>query len=145
MTVLRAFRFHHPLFDAPAAAGEAVGLALDVRGHADMVEGDLAIRQALLLLLSTTPGERVMRPRYGCELYRLTFAVNDATTEGLAMHYVRRAIETWEPRVELLRVDAQRAVERPGHLQIFVEYRVRRSQRVGELALGLSLFGEAEP
>ena len=67
-----------------------------------MVEDDASIRQSLLLLLSTSPGERVMRPDYGCSLRRLVFAPNDDTTAGLAIHYVRQAVERWEPRVEIL-------------------------------------------
>jgi len=41
---------------------EGIGLT---GGRTDMVEGDAAVRQAIFLLLSTTPGERVMRPDYG--------------------------------------------------------------------------------
>ena len=53
-----------------------------------MIAGDAAIRQSIILLLTTTPGERVMRPDYGCPLHRLMFQPNDATTAGLAIHYV---------------------------------------------------------
>ena len=70
--------------------------------------GDEAVRQSILLLLSTIPGERVMRPTYGCHLHRLVFWPNDDTTAGLAIHYVRRAVERFEPRVEVIRVDATR-------------------------------------
>ena len=41
-----------------------------------------------------------MRPGYGCHLFRLAFAPNDDTTAGLAIHYVRQALERWEPRIE---------------------------------------------
>ena len=56
-----------------------------------------AVRQALFLLLSTTPGERLMRPGYGSRLHRLVFAPNDDTTAGLAIHYVRQAIAAGSP------------------------------------------------
>ena len=56
------------------------------------VEGDDAVRQAILLLLTTRPGERVMRRTYGSLLHRLVFAPNDDTTAGLAIHYVRQAL-----------------------------------------------------
>jgi len=83
----RAWRFLHPDFDPGAS-----GLQLSPRGALALVEDEEAVRQALLLLLTTTPGERVMRPDYGCELARLVFAPNDDTTAGLAIHYVRRAV-----------------------------------------------------
>ena len=69
---------------------------------------EASVRQAILLLLSTRPGERVMRPTYGCDLHRLVFSPNDDTTAGLAIHYVRQALERWEPRIEVIRLDAGR-------------------------------------
>jgi phage baseplate assembly protein W len=90
-----------------------------------MVDGVGAVRQSILLLLSTRPGERVMRPEYGCDLYRLVFEPNDATTAGLAIHYVRTSIARWEPRVEILRLDAGAAVDDPCRLDIVLDYRVR--------------------
>ena len=52
----------------------------------------LAVRQSILMLLSTRPGERVMPPDYGCPIHRLVFSPNDATTAGLAIHYVRHSL-----------------------------------------------------
>lgn len=111
-------------------------------GHLEMVEGDASIRQAILLLLSTTPGERVMRPEYGCELQKVLFAPNDASTAGLAMHYVRKAVRRWEPRVDVVRVDAAANPERPEQLDIILEYRVRASQRTESLRYSVNLQGE---
>lgn len=94
---------------APAETG-AAGLQLSARGGIDMIEGNTSIRQAILILLFTIPGERVMRPDYGCELHRLIFSPNDDTTAGLAIHYIRRAIEQWEPRVDIVSLDAGRGL-----------------------------------
>ena len=55
---------------------------------------------------SPVPASVVMRPQYGSLLHRLVFAPDDATTAGLAIHYVRQALVRWEPRVEVLDVDA---------------------------------------
>jgi uncharacterized protein len=118
----RAWRFVHPDFDGHALAG---GLQLAPTGRVDMVEGAAAVRQSLLLLLSTRPGERVMRPTYGCNLHRLVFEPNDATTAGMAIHYVRQAVQRWEPRVEILHLDAGPHPEDPSRLDIVLEYRVR--------------------
>ncbi len=96
-------------------------------GALAMVDGDEAIRQALILLLSTTPGERLMRPEYGSHLHRLVFAPNDDTTAGLAIHYVRQALPRWEPRVDVLHLDAGPDPERPEWLVIDLRYRVRAS------------------
>ena len=132
----RAWRFLHPDLDVPEMVA---GLQISSSGGVDMVDGSRSVRQALLLLLSTRPGERVMRPNYGCYLHRLVFSPNDAATAGLAIHYVRRAIERWEPRVEILALDAGQNPERPELLDVFLEYRVRATQRVEQLAFSVNL------
>jgi hypothetical protein len=136
----RAFRFIGAGFDA--AAG---GLATTAAGGVAMVDGDDSVRQAILLLLSTTPGERLMRPRYGSHLHRLVFAPNDHTTAGLAIHYVRQALERWEPRVEVLDVDAGADPDEPSRLNIALRYRVRATLAAGELRYPLDLGSGTTP
>jgi hypothetical protein len=132
----RAWRFLHPDLDVPEPVA---GLQIAPQGNVEMVADGASVRQAILLLLSTVPGERVMRPEYGCELYRLVFSPNDGSTAGLAIHYVRRALERWEPRVEIIELDAGRNPSRPELLDIFLTYRVHASQRAEELTLTLNL------
>ncbi len=134
----RAWRFNHPDFARP---GERPGLGLSSRGGIDMVQDDESVRQAIFLLLTTRPGERIMRPDYGCELFRLAFWPNDDTTAGLAIHYVQQAISLWEPRIDVVHLDAQRDPERPERLDVMLEYRVRATQRVQQLALPLTVGG----
>ncbi|WP_347329660.1 GPW/gp25 family protein [Marinimicrobium locisalis] len=118
------------------------GPTLNPRGGIATVEGVEAVRQSILLLLATRPGERVMRPDYGCWLHRLVFAPNDAGTAGLAMHYIRQAVERWEPRAQITHLIAGAdltGVPDPGMLQIFLEFRVRRDGHKDQLALGYAL------
>ena len=137
----RAWRFVHPDFDFRE---NFAGLRISNRGGIDMVEEHASVRQALLLLLSTRPGERVMRPTYGCNLHRLMFSPNDETTAGLAIHYVRQAITRWEPRVEILRIDAVRSPEvvSSARLELVFEYRVLSTQRADRLTFPFDLMGE---
>jgi uncharacterized protein len=134
----RAFRFVGAGFEAGG------GLAVTSSGGIAMVDGDQAVRQALLLLLSTMPGERVMRPGYGSRLHRLVFAPNDDTTAGLAIHYVRDAIRRWEPRVEVVDVDAGADPDAPWRLLIRLDYRVRASLATGALTFSVDLQPEDE-
>jgi phage baseplate assembly protein W len=136
----RAWGFVHPDFDA--AEGQP-GLRVSPRGGAAMVSGAAAVRQSVLILLSTRPGERVMRPRYGCDLNRLVFSPNDATTAGLAIHYVRQALLRWEPRIEILGLDAGPGETDPGRLDIVLEYRVRSLNRPDRLIYPFDLTGTA--
>ena len=136
----RAFRFVHP----DVEPGDTSGLSIAPTGGVAMAEEHASVRQAILLLLSTIPGERVMRPDYGCDLYRLMFSPNDDSTAGLAIHYVRRALRQWEPRIDVLTVDAGRDDAVPGNLNILLRYRVRATQRVEEFNLPIDLAGAVD-
>jgi len=135
----RAWRFLHPHFDI---GPEFAGFQITGSGGIEMIEEEGSVRQAILMLLSTRPGERVMRPDYGCDLHRLIFSPNDATTAGLAIHYVRQALERWEPRILILRVDADPDDGYPERLNILVEYRLRTSRHRDGLAVSVNLQGE---
>lgn len=118
------------------------GLKLSALGGVQLVKGaEAVVRQSIGMLLRTRPGERVMRPRYGCDLHRLCFAPNDATTAGLAIHYVSQALRRWEPRIEITRLDANRHRENPEILVIELEYQVRASRHVDSMALHVNLAG----
>jgi len=124
MTQLLGLRFAVPAFDAP----DRLGFIVRPDGRPDAVVGLRATRQSILLLLSTVPGERVMRPEYGCRIHELAFAPNDDTTAGLAMHFVRRAVERWVPSAEVVAVDAHRdeaAGSSDGTLVVRLDYRHR--------------------
>jgi Bacteriophage baseplate protein W len=134
----RAWRFLYPGLDA---SDEFAGLCLTPRGRIEMVQEGDSVRQSILLLISTIPGERIMRPDYGCLIHRLMFSPNDDTTAGLAIFYVRRALEQWEPRIDILGLDATRNAVNPERLDIHLQYRVRATRRVESLALAFDVTG----
>ncbi len=139
----RSWRFvlpELPVKDVPRPWLSA-GLQVTPTGRIAMVEEDESVRQAILMLIETVPGERVMRPDYGCSLNRLVFGPNDETTAGLAIHYVRIALDRWEPRIDILGLDAQQDPDKPGQLDIVLDYRVRASRRVDQLRLPVDLAG----
>jgi phage baseplate assembly protein W len=133
----RAIRFVYPQRGSEGGAG----FILSPSGRLETVEDDRAIRQAIILLLSTRPGERVMRPTYGCSLHRLVFAPNDDTTAGLAIHHVRQALQRWEKRIVILKLDATRDPEVPERLSIMLQYRVRSTQQESQLQFPIDLSG----
>jgi len=115
------------------------GLVTSATGRVALIHGDESIRQAIMLLLGTVPGERVMRPDYGSYLHRLLFAPNDETTAGLAIHYVKQALQRWEPRIEVEEVDAYPDPDVVSRLNILLRYRVRLTLAVDVLEYPLSL------
>ncbi|CAN5649124.1 hypothetical protein BH23CHL6_BH23CHL6_01100 [soil metagenome] len=140
----RSFRFVLPqvLWQQADRPFASAGMQVTPAGRIDMVDGDESIRQAILMLLATKPGERVMRPDYGCLLHRVIFSPNDDTTAGLAIHYVRSALERWEPRIEILRLDATSDADQRGRLEVILEYRVRATQNRQLLRVPIELAGE---
>jgi phage baseplate assembly protein W len=135
-----AWRFSHP--DVGAYEGPP-GLHVAPTGQLATVAESDSVRQAILILLTTRPGERVMRPEYGCNLDALVFSPNDDTTAGLAIHYVRQALQQWEPRVDILAVDASAAADDPSRLDITLDYRVRSTPWNERLVVPISLAAAA--
>lgn len=138
MNQIQGWRFGHPDLDRSA---DRLGLTLTPRNTIQLVAGDDAVRQAVLLLLSTRPGERVMRPDYGCAIHTLVFSPNDDTTAALAIHYVRRALQRWEPRINILNIDAGQHPEETSVLRILLVYQVRATHEIEQLQLDVNLAG----
>lgn len=132
----RAWRFLFPELEQSA---QASGLVLSAKGGVAMVEEAASVRQAILLLLGTRPGERVMRPDYGCDLFKLVFAPSDNTTEGLAVHYAREALARWEPRIDIAELDANVNADIPSRLDIVLQYRLRMTRQWDQAAFALNL------
>jgi hypothetical protein len=78
-------------------------------GRVALVDGEEEIRQAIIMILSTVKGERVMRPEFGCQLHELVFAPSNSATIGLAVYYIEQALGMWEPRIRLLDVRVELA------------------------------------
>ncbi|NSX55755.1 type VI secretion system baseplate subunit TssE [Parasulfitobacter algicola] len=119
-------------------------LSVGANGTLQMTEGFDVIRQSLMTLLSTRPGERVMRPTYGCDLEALAFAGHGSTTEMLASLMIRRAIERFEPRVEVIQVEAQSDADTASQLLIRIDYKVRHQQQQDHLAFVVPILPEEE-
>lgn len=91
------------------------------------------IQQAVLVILGTTRGERVMRPDFGSRLRELVFAPLNSSTKGLVASAITDALVKCEPRVDVLEVQAAEQVADPGTLVVNIEYRVRATNSVFNL------------
>ena len=109
-------------------------VALDPQtGLVASVEYEEDIRQSILIILETAPGERVMRPNFGCGIHDLVFTALDSTTLQLIRSSVEEALRRCEARIDLLGVTVDEAATSEGQLLIEVEYRVRRTNQAGNL------------
>jgi uncharacterized protein len=124
--------------------GWAFPLRLDVDGEVALVAAEEDIRESILLILGTTPGERVMRPDFGSGLRDLVFEPISATTMELVRFRAEEALVAWEPRidVESIRVTADEAGL--GRLDVEIGYRIRATNTFYNLVYPFHLI-EGDP
>jgi phage baseplate assembly protein W len=103
----------------------AFPLHLGDRNQLATASSDLAIRQSIYVIVMTVPGERVMRPQFGCEIHSLIFAPANHHTAYVAERYVREALERWEPRIILKTVTVTPGNTEQGELFVHVEYEIK--------------------
>jgi phage baseplate assembly protein W len=91
------------------------------------------IRQAILIILETAPGERVMRPDFGCGIHDMVFEAMDSTTIERIRSVVADALRKYEARIEVLNVTVDEDADVLGQVLIELEYQVRRTNQIGNL------------
>lgn len=106
-------------------SGLAFPLQLAPTRNLALASGRTEIEQAILLILSTAPGERPMRPDFGCGIHDYVFAPANSTTAGQLAHEVRIALERWEPRIDVEDVAATVDGDEEGRLWIVVSYAIK--------------------
>ena len=85
--------------------GVAFPLRVDRGGPVALSSGVDDVEEAIKLILGTAPGERPMRPEFGCGIHDFVFESMDASALGKIEHEIRDALDRWEPRIEVLDVD----------------------------------------
>jgi len=106
-------------------SGLAFPIRLDRHGAFALVRGETDIEQAIRLILGTAPGDRPMRPEFGCGVHDFLFESIDANMLGRVDQAVRIALERWEPRIEVQRLDFELEEAAAGRLGIAITYLVR--------------------
>jgi phage baseplate assembly protein W len=96
-----------------------------LNGDIAMSQSEDDIREAILIILGTAKGERVMRPDFGCGIHDLVFAPINTATITLVENSVREALTVYEPRIELIKVEALSDRAEEGKLLVNIDYRVR--------------------
>jgi phage baseplate assembly protein W len=97
----------------------------DEKGQIKMARYEDCVRQSIWTILSTAYGERVMHPDFGCGIHNLVFAPNSAGTIGQVVSEVQQALTQWEPRIDVLDVDAYPDPNQPNRLLIQINYQIR--------------------
>ncbi|MDH6577882.1 GPW/gp25 family protein [Kitasatospora sp. MAP5-34] len=106
-------------------SGWAFPLRTSATGGVALVTGEQELTESIRLILATAPGERPMRPEFGCGVHDYVFAPADEDTAGLISYEVRRALDRWEPRIEVTEVEVSFDSQEEGTLYIDIRYTVR--------------------
>lgn len=111
----------------PAFIGRGITfpMGVDHTGAIAMTSGAADLDRSIRMVLVTAPGERVMRPQFGCKIWDLLYEPVNANTLGLMAQAVREALAQWEPRINLDSVEVVPEPADPSVVAIHVGYRVR--------------------
>ena len=100
-------------------------MRVDQSGAIALTDGAHDLGSSIRMVLATAPGERLMRPNFGCRIWELMFEPINANTIGLMGVAVREALGQWEPRIDVDDVSVSPDDTADGRVNIEVRYRVR--------------------
>ena len=107
-------------------------------GGLEYAEGPEKVRESIWIILDTEPGERIMRPTFGCGLRRYLGEPNTVAVRALIRHDVERALGAWEPRISLTAVDVSPGID-PALVEIAISYVHVRTGRPDNLVYPFAL------
>lgn len=105
--------------------GWAFPVQFNPRGQIALAIGERDIEQSIRIILETVPGERVMRPEFGCHAKQLLFAQKNAATQGLLIRYVSEAMARWEPRIDVIDVSVVDDTKVEGAWLVEIRYTIK--------------------
>lgn len=105
-------------------SGWSFPMRIGPTGGIALVSGEREIEEAIRLVLATAPGERPMRPEFGCAIHELVFSPVNEQTAGRIQHEVYGTLDRWEPRIEVTDVEVTTGNDR-SVLYIDIRYQIR--------------------
>ena len=125
--------------------GWAYPACVEPAGKLAMAAFEEDIRQAIMIIIGTAPGERVMRPEFGAGLKKMVFEPVNTTTLALVKNRVQLALTNWEPRIDVEEVKVTTDPGERNKLLIDVTYRVRATNSVHNLVYPFYLLEGQRP
>lgn len=108
-------------------------------GGVALSEYEQNIKENISIILGTKVGERQMLPDFGCRIHELMFAPNTRATATMISRQVAKALARWEPRIEVMDVDA--FPDQAGQIRVQVNYKVRTTMSEEEMFLLMNSGG----
>ena len=101
--------------------------------------GNKSVREVMVNILLTRPGERLMRPEFGAGIRNFIHQPNNETTRALLADAAQQALNRWEPRVTVEDVRVLPDPQRLSHVDLSIHYRLKQDGTAGTLDLALEL------
>ncbi len=139
-----------PPLDPSALSTDFVGrgfawpLGVDHTGSLRMTQG-ADLTDSISVVLMTAPGERLMRPQFGCRIWDLLFEPVTGNLLGLIAEAVRDALAQWEPRIDVDEVKPEPDPDNHALVRIQVSYRVRSTNDRRNLVYPFYVIPAEEP
>ncbi|RNF86196.1 GPW/gp25 family protein [Montanilutibacter psychrotolerans] len=102
---------------------------------------EASVRELVRVVLSTRPGEQLMRPDFGAGVELLLHEPDTLATRRSIRDCVHESLERWERRILIDRVDVREVEGQPGHLRVEIAYRLARNGAAAQMALTVQLEG----
>lgn len=115
---------------------------IDPQGGMALTSNRSELDQAIQIILTTSPGQRVMRPNFGCRLHELVFAPNNSYTTAQARRYVEEALGMWEPRIRVEQVSVRPDPDDTSRLLIEIDYQIKSTHDQRSLVYPFYLIPE---
>lgn len=125
-------------------SGFSFPMQIDALGGTEMTSDDENIRQSMMLILGTAPGERMKRPTYGCAIHDILFEPNTAITAAKIEYEVKRALMEFEPRVADIEVVAEPDSAEQSRMNVTISYTIRKTNTKSNLVYPFYLRKEGE-
>jgi phage baseplate assembly protein W len=111
----------------------------DANGCLAWPDLESSVRQSIRIILSTRPGEQLMRPEFGAGLDRLLHEPNNLATRRQVRDWVMESLGRWERRIVLDRVEVLEVPGQPADLRVEIAYRLARTGTPGAVAVTVRL------
>jgi phage baseplate assembly protein W len=98
---------------------------LDSTEGLELSHDDQDIAESIYILLSTTPGERVMNPGYGCNLHSMVFSSINTSMKTRIKDLISTAILYYEPRINLVSITVDDEHQMEGKLEVGIVYDIK--------------------
>jgi uncharacterized protein len=103
---------------------------VNAKGGLDWSNGPDRIQDAIWIILSTSPGERLMRPDFGAGIKDYVFEANSEMMRTRLEQVISQALVRWEPRIELVSVSAQESPDQESLVLISINYQIRGTNEI---------------